>query len=173
MTKVIERQRMSAGMKKPQPSTHEHIVLHEAKQIAQGLIKRPEILQVALFGKRRNKQGGYNMHLLIEVDDEKLYRRFILNLKKFTEQNKIEWRRNYSDAALRLMALSAVWNIHTPEWRMLFALNGGDIHTDVCVVPEQYRNKLHQLANEIPHHKPQFIRSFGEAEVLAAKRFEL
>ncbi len=175
MTKVIERHRISDEVKanKRAATPHERVVLQEAKQIAQGLIKLPEVLEVAIFGKRRNKEGGYNLHLLLEVSDKKLYRRFIVSLRKFTEHNKTKWNRNYSDAALRLMALSSVWNTHSPEWRTFFALNGGDIHLDACVVPENYHNRLAQLADDIPHRKPEFIRSFADAEVLAAKRFEL
>ncbi len=174
MPKVIEGQRISAETRKVTSTTaHESAVLRTAKEIAQGLIKRPEILQVALYGKRKNKQGGYNLHLLIEVDDKKMYRRFILSLKKFTMQNKAEWQRNYSDAALRLVSLCTVWDTHTPEWRAFFALDGGDIHIDACVVPSQYSDKLKQLASDIPDSKPEFIRSLGEAVVLAAKRFEL
>jgi hypothetical protein len=173
MTKVIERERISKGIKKPVAAHLEGVVLHEAKQVAQGLIKLPDVLQVARFGKVKNKQGGYNLHLLIEVADVNLYKRFVQILKRNTEKNKTEWRRSYSDSALRLMALSSVWDVHTPEWRTFFALDGGDIHIDVCVVSQNYREKLHRLKDDIPHHNPDFIRSFGVAEVLASKRFEV
>ncbi len=156
------------------PTHSESAVLQTAKEIAHGLVKRPEILQVALFGKRKNKQGGYNLHLLIEVADNKLYQQFVRSLKNFAKQNATKWDPKLPDARLRLMALSTVWkDMHTLEWRTFLALNGGDIHVDVCVVMENYRKDLKQLADDIPHHNEKFIRSLAEAEVLAAKRREL
>lgn len=175
MTKVIERTRVSEEMQKSLPTVSgADAVLRTAKQIAQGLIQRPEILQVAMYGNRINKKGGYNLHLLIEVANEEFYKRFVSNLRKFTEQNKSQWNREYSDSLLRRMALGTVWkDMYAPDWRTFFALGGGDIHIDACIVPQNYRDRLDQLADDIPHHNPQFIRSFGEAEVLAAKRFEI
>lgn len=175
MTKVIERTRVSEEMQKSLPTASgADAVLRTAKQIAQGLIQRPEILEVAMYGNRVNKQGGYNLHLLIEVSDDELYVLFVSNLKRFTALNKCEWNRSYSDSLLRRMALGTVWkDTYASEWHAFFALGGGDIHIDACVVPRNYRDLLDQLADDIPHHNPQFIRSFGEAEVLAAKRFEI
>ncbi len=175
MTKVIERTRVSEEMQKRIPTASgADAVLRTAKQIAQGLILRPEILEVAMYGNRINKKGGYNLHLLIEVSDDELYELFLLNLKKFTALNKSEWNRNYSDSLLRRMALGTVWkDMYAPDWRAFFALGGGDIHIDACVVPQNYRDRIDQLADQIPHHNPEFIRSFGRAEVLAAKRFEI
>lgn len=165
MTKVLENKRINDSLHVQMENRQ--ISLPSFQEIGRELVGEAGIIEVTLF---REEGGVQDFGFLIVVDDDNKYNKFVNRLIVFTQQNKENWNRAYSNAVLRLMALSTTWNINTNKWRMFMNYQHVDIHFDVCVVPKNWQEKLPMLARDIPHRSPALFRSFHTSRVIGARR---
>lgn len=166
MTKVLENKRINDSLHVQMEKRQ--ISLPSFQEIGRDLIDEDGIIEVSLF---QEEGGVLDFGFLIVVDDDNKYNKFVNRLYVFTQQNKENWNRAYSNAVLRIMALSTTWNINTNKWRMLMHYHHVDIHFDVCVVPKNWQDKLSMITRDIPHRSPALFRSFHTSRVIGARRW--
>lgn len=121
--------RQSSGQNLPDLS------LTFASDVANGLLKVPEVQSVELFGSIARDKRGNDLCFLL-VTDMEIFEKFANQHVNF--QNALSLL-GYSTEEIRRMVIASIWNIHAPEWVEIQAFYQSDVHTDICVVPQGWR----------------------------------
>lgn len=121
------------------------LTLSFARNVALDLVRLEHVLHVELFGTIASEQHGTDLCFLLVVDDE-TYDKFVSLCEKYNSELKgKEILSQFPPEVIRRMVLSAIWNIHDPEWERMNDFFRSNVHTDVCVVPEGWRTKKREL----------------------------
>lgn len=112
------------------------LTLPFARNVALDLVRLKYVLHVELFGTIASEQHGTDLCFLLVVD-KKTYDKFVSLCEKYISELKVkEILSQFPPEVIRRMVLSAIWNIHDPEWQRMNDFFRSNVHTDVCVVPE-------------------------------------
>ncbi len=139
-----------------------------ARNVANGLLKVSGVLGVELFGSIAREGHGNDLCFLLVTDIE-TYHKFEQRFTSFSDQLHGKGYR-YSSEAIRRIAISSMWNTHTPEWAEIQAFYESDVHTDICVFPYHWR-KLWRFRSHSRAYGQDFLAMlYREARPMATRR---
>lgn len=151
-----------------QGQTLPDLSLSFARNVANGLLKIPDVLHVELFGSIARDEHGNDLCFLLVTGIEK-YDEFYRRLKSVTDELKHKGY-TYSSEEIRRMVISLVWNTHNPEWSEIQMFYQSNVHTDICVVPVGWREFWAITWLQLAFDDTFIEKLYAEARPIATRR---
>ena len=139
-----------------------------ARNVANGLLKVKNVLSVELFGSIAREGHGNDLCFLLVTDSE-TYHKFEQQFISFSDQLRGKGYQ-YSSEAIRRIAISSIWDTHTPEWAEIQAFYESDAHTDICVFPDRWRDLWRFTSSSRAYGQDFLAMLYREARPMATRR---
>lgn len=136
----------------------------QAKSVASQLIQLNGVSRIELFGSVARNLRGNDIDLIIVVDDEETYRRFLAGVRKNIREDMFG---NELGARLRLAAVFEMW---MNDWPASEPLWSDALLLDLFVMPKDWHARTDELQKNLPHNDSSFVRTIAkDARVICEK----
>jgi len=134
-----------------------------ATSVATALVQLPGVIRVEVYGGISREGRGNDIDLLLVVDNESLYQKFISGVHERIKEDIVG---HELGPRLRLASIIGLWGEewlgveNWPEQPLL----------DMFVMPSNWHDRLSELQGDLPHDDPQFLENIQfDAYVLASR----
>lgn len=144
--------------------THDRFTEKEARLFANEIAELSGVSAIELYGSISREGTGNDIDLIIIVDDEVLYQKFVACVKQQIESDNLP---DISGVALRRNAVEEIFGV--PQFtNLIYQIHmpsPGHRHAhlflDMFVMPVDWRDRLNELQGNLPHDDPQFMRNIA------------